>query len=119
MERSLLVILISSLFYILIAGQVFAAGRGVVNESSKLRYIVSDSEVVDLDLQEDQQDNEDRLTDEIFNISDFEDSDADTTYSENSDTNINEVLNRDIVLVFSIGGLIGVLAGYIILRWVT
>ena len=69
MKRSILIILISCFFYILIAGQVFAAGRGVVNESTKLRYIVSDSEIFNLDLQEDQQDNEEKLTDEVYNIS--------------------------------------------------
>lgn len=119
MKRSILIILISCFFYILIAGQVFAAGRGVVNESTKLRYIVSDSEIFNLDLQEDQQDNEEKLTDEVYYISDIEDTDIDTSNIE-SDNQINlDVLNRDIVLVFGIGGLIGVLAGYIILRWVT
>ena len=119
MRRSLLILLISCLFYILIAGQVFAAGWGVVNESSKFRYLVSDSEIVDLDLQEDQQDSGEKLIDEIYNISDFEDSDVDTSNSEVIDSVNNDILNRDIVLIFSIGGLIGVLAGYIILRWVT
>lgn len=119
MRRSLLVILISSFFYVLLAGQVFAAGMGVVNESAKFRYIVSDSEIIDLDLQEDQQDSGDRLIDEVYTISDSKD-----TYSDSFDSEVNnsvntDVLNRDIVLVFALGGIIGVLAGYMILRWVT
>lgn len=118
MRRSLLIILVSSLFYVLLAGQVFAAGWGVVNESTKLRYIVSDSEIVDLDLQEDKQDNEDRLTDEVYYISDIEDSSFDTSDIKSDYQTNSDVLNRDIVLVFGIGGLIGVLAGYMILRWV-
>lgn len=112
-------LLISCLFYILIAGQVFAAGRGVVNESSKLRYIVSDSEIIDLDLQEDQQDTGDRLTDEVYYISDTENTYTDSADIESDNPTNTDVLNRDIVLVFGIGGLIGVLAGYMILRWVT
>lgn len=119
MRRSLLIILISSFFYVLLAGQVFAAGRGVVNESTKFRYIVSDTEIIDLDLQEDQQDTEDRLTDEVYYISDIEDTNSNTSDIESDNSTNTDVLNRDIVLVFGIGGLIGVLAGYMILRWVT
>lgn len=119
MRRSLLVILISSFFYVLIAGQVFAAGWGVVNESSKLRYIVSDPEIIDLDLQEDQQDSGDRLSDEVYYISDSQDINSDTSDLESDNPTNTDVLNRDIVLVFGIGGLIGVLSGYMILRWVS
>lgn len=111
-------LLISCFFYILIAGQVFAAGRGVVNESSKLRYIVSDSEIIDLDLQEDQQDTGDRLTDEVYYISDTENIYTDSADIESDNPTNTDVLNRDIVKVFGIGVLIGVLSGYIILRWV-
>lgn len=111
-------LLISCFFYILIAGQVFASGRGVVNESSKLRYIVSDSEIIDLDLQEDQQDTGDRLTDEVYYISDTENIYTDSADIESDNPTNTDVLNRDIVKVFGIGGLIGVLSGYMILRWV-